>query len=61
MALDFLNDSPERAYRKAEADLRLFNPSLDMRRFRTMCSTELDEEIDYSALPEEVLALIGRR
>lgn len=45
MALEFLNDTPVRAFRKLEGDLALVNPELNLRRFKSMTPRSLGEEI----------------
>ena len=45
MALDFLNDTPEKAFRKLERDLLLVNPELKLGRYKGMTPRRLGEEI----------------
>ena len=45
MALEFLNDTPQQAFRKLERDLRLVNPKMDLRQYKNMTPRALGEEL----------------
>ena len=45
MALEFLNDTPQRAFRKLERDLLLVNPEAQLRPYKGMTPRALGEEI----------------
>ncbi len=45
MALEFLNDTPQTAFRKLERDLLLVNPDIQMRRFKSMTPRMLEGEL----------------
>lgn len=45
MALEFLNDTPQAAFRKLERDLLLVNPEVPMRRFKSMTPRMLEGEL----------------
>lgn len=46
MALEFLNDTPQRAFRKLERDLLLVNPQVDLRQYKNMTPRALGEELE---------------
>ena len=46
MALEFLNDTPQRAFRKLERDLLLVNPKVDLRQYKNMTPRALGEELN---------------
>jgi hypothetical protein len=46
MALEFLNDTPQRAFRKLERDLLLVNPKVDLRQYKNMTPRALGEELE---------------
>jgi hypothetical protein len=45
MSLDFLNDTPQTAFRKLERDLLLVNPGVKLRNFKSMTPRALSEEL----------------
>lgn len=53
MSLEFLNQTPERAFRKLERDLLLVNPDLDLRKFKSMTPRKLGENIAKLDLREQ--------
>lgn len=46
MALEFLNDTPQRAFRKIERDLMLVNPEVKMGQYKAMTPRSLDLVIE---------------
>jgi len=46
MALEFLNDTPQRAFRKLERDLMLVNPEVKMGHYKAMTPRSLDNVLE---------------
>jgi len=46
MALEFLNDTPQRAFRKLERDLMLVNPEVKMGQYKAMTPRSLDNVLE---------------
>lgn len=46
MALEFLNDTPQRAFRKLEQDLMLVNPEVQLGQYKAMTPRSLDHVIE---------------
>ena len=46
MALEFLNDTPQRAFRKLERDLMLVNPEVQLGQFKAMTPRALESVLD---------------
>lgn len=45
MALEYFNDTPKQAFRKIEMDLNRINPSVNLRKYKSMTPLSLQEEI----------------
>lgn len=57
MALEFLNDTPTRAFRKLERDILLVNPEAKLGRFKAMTPRMLEGELDaLDAKREQMLS-----
>ena len=55
MALEFLNDTPQRAFRKLERDLLLVNPEVKLRQYKAMTPRSLGEELDRLNFKRETM------
>ena len=55
MALEFLNDTPQRAFRKLERDLLLVNPEVRLRQYKAMTPRSLGEALDQLDVKRETM------
>lgn len=55
MALEFLNDTPQRAFRKLERDLLLVNPEVRLRQYKAMTPRSLGEALDQLAVKRDTM------
>ncbi len=55
MALEFLNDTPQQAFRKLERDLLLVNPKVDLRQYKNMTPRALGEELETLSTVERTM------
>ncbi len=55
MALEFLNDTPQRAFRKLERDLLLVNTEVKLRQYKAMTPRTLGEELDRLNVKRETM------